>query len=211
MLTQQIEKVSQETRTEKESLNTIYALTSTIEARDSYTYGHSRNVSRYAVALAEALGLPSEKVAVIGTAAVLHDIGKIGIPDEVLNKTDKLTAKDLELIHEHPKLSAAIVGHVISLTPCLPAILHHHERWDGGGYPSGLKGEAIPLEARILSVSDTFEAMTSPRSYRSAMSYEKALTEIKRNAGKQFDPKVVDAFLPIALSMVSNRRRKEKS
>ncbi|MBN1376534.1 MAG: diguanylate cyclase [Dehalococcoidia bacterium] len=209
MLSQQTEQGSQETRTEKESLNTIYALAHTIEARDQYTYGHSRNVSRYAVALAEALELPSEKVAVIGTAALLHDIGKIGIPDEVLNKADNLTDKEWEQIRTHSKLSAAIVGHVISLTPCLPGILHHHERWDGQGYPSGLRGEAIPLEARILSVADAFEAMTSPRSYREAMSFEEALEEIKLNAGKQFDPKVVDAFIPIALPMVADRRRKE--
>lgn len=199
------------TKAEKEALSIIYALASTIEARDQYTYGHSRNVSRYAVALAESLGLPSDKVTVIGTAALLHDIGKIGISDEVLNKAEKLTDDEWRLIQSHPKLSAAIVGHVLSLTPCLPAVLHHQERWDGKGYPSGLKGESIPLEARILSVADAFEAMTSPRPYRGAKSGKEALEELRRNAGRQFDPKIVDSFLPIALSWVAEQAALEKS
>jgi len=191
------------TRTEKETLNMIYALASTIEARDQYTYGHSRNVRKYSVALAEALGLPSENVAVIGTAALLHDIGKIGVPDVVLNKIEALTEQEREMIKSHPGLSAAIVGHVLSLTPCLPAILHHHEWWDGSGYPSGLKGEAIPLEARVLAVADAFEAMTSTRPYRDLMPAEVALEELKSCAGKQFDPRVIEAFLPIAVYLSS--------
>jgi diguanylate cyclase (GGDEF)-like protein/putative nucleotidyltransferase with HDIG domain len=185
---------------EREVSSTIYALAATIEARDPYTYGHSRKVSSYAVALAEAIGLPSEKVPVVSTAALLHDIGKIGIPDEVLNKVGKLEAETWELIQSHANLSATIVGHVVSLVSCLPAILHHHERWDGTGYPSGLKGEAIPLEARILAIADAFDAMTSLRPYRQAMSYKKVLDELKRCSGTQFDPKLVEAFLPIALS-----------
>lgn len=200
MLPSVTEPVVSGANAEKEALNTIYALAATIEARDPYTYGHSRKVGNYAVALAEALGLPSEKVAIISTAALLHDIGKIGIPDEVLNKTGKLDAQEWELIETHPKLSATIVGHVPSLTPCLPAILHHQERWDGTGYPSGLKGEAIPREARILAIADAFDAMTSPRPYRGPMSYKEALEELKRGAGSQFDPKLVEAFLPIALA-----------
>ena len=200
MLPSLTETVAPEIDIERESLNTIYALAATIEARDPYTYGHSRKVGRYAVALAEALGLPSEKVAIVSTAALLHDIGKIGIPDEVLNKVTELEPEEWELIRSHSKLSAAIVGHVPSLIPCLPAILHHQERWDGTGYPSGLKGEAIPLEARILAVADTFDAMTSPRSYRGPMPYKEVLEELKRCAGSQLDPKLVEAFLPIALA-----------
>jgi diguanylate cyclase (GGDEF)-like protein/putative nucleotidyltransferase with HDIG domain len=187
---------------EKEVSSTIYALAATIEARDPYTYGHSKKVSGYAVALAEAIGLPSEKVTVISTAALLHDIGKIGIPDEVLNKVGKLEAETWDLIQSHSTLSATIVGHVVSLVSCLPAILHHHERWDGSGYPSGLKGEAIPIEARILAIADAFDAMTSPRPYRQALSYKKVLDELKRCSGTQFDPRLIEAFLPIALSTV---------
>jgi diguanylate cyclase (GGDEF)-like protein len=188
------------TTTEKEVLSIIHTLAATIEARDPYTYGHSRKVSSYAVSLAEAIGLPSEKVAVVSTAALLHDIGKIGIPDEVLNKVDKLEPEAWELIRAHPKLSTTIVGHVVSLVSCLPAILHHHERWDGGGYPAGLKGDEIPVEARILAIADAFDAMTSSRPYRNKLSYKKVLQELKRCSGSQFDPKLVDAFLPIALS-----------
>ncbi len=202
MLPSLADHTAQGPRTEKEALSVIYALASTIEARDQYTYGHSRSVSRYAVALAESLGLPSDRVTVIGTAALLHDIGKIGIPDEVLNKRGALSADEWEMVQSHPRLSAAIVGHVPSLTPCLPGILHHQERWDGTGYPSGLRGESIPLEARILSVADAFEAMSSPRPYRDQMLSKDVLKELKRGAGKQFDPKLIDAFIPIALAMV---------
>ena len=189
-----------EANTEKETLNTIYALAATIEARDTYTYGHSRKVSNYAATLAESLNLPSEKVATISTAALLHDIGKVGIPDEILNKQGNLTPEEWELIKSHPKLSATIVGHVSTLTPCLPAILHHHERWDGTGYPSGLKKENIPLEARILAIADAFDAMTSSRSYRDPLSYQEALRRLKLGAGTQFDAELIDAFIPIALA-----------
>ena len=186
--------------TENEVLSIIHTLAATIEARDPYTYGHSRKVSSYAVSLAEAIGLPSEKVAIVSTAALLHDIGKIGVPDEVLFKVDKLEPEAWQLIHAHPKLSTTIVGHVVSLVSCLPAILHHHERWDGGGYPAGLRGDEIPIEARVLAIADAFDAMTSSRPYRNKLSYKKVLQELKRCSGAQFDPKLVDAFLPIALS-----------
>jgi diguanylate cyclase (GGDEF)-like protein/putative nucleotidyltransferase with HDIG domain len=200
MLPSLAETANNRTTTEREVLSIIYNLAATIEARGSYTYGHSRKVSGYAVALAEAVGLPSEKVTVISTAALLHDIGKVGIPDEVLNKAGKLEAEAWELIKSHPKLSATIASHVVSLIACLPAILHHHERWDGDGYPDGLEGEAIPIEARILALADAFDAMTSSRPYRGKLSYKKVLQELKHCAGTQFDPKLVEAFLPIALS-----------
>jgi diguanylate cyclase (GGDEF)-like protein len=195
---EQLETISS---TEKETLNTIYALSATIEARDQYTYGHSRKVRAYAVAMAEALGLPSEKVAAISHASLLHDIGKIGVVDEILKKKDKLDALEKQAIRYHPQLSKAIVGHVSSLTPCLPAILHHHERWDGAGYPSGLKGEAIPLEARILAIADAFDAMTSLRPYRAPLTYKEAIAELRRCAGTQFDPALVKKFIPIALTV----------
>ncbi|MCX6002640.1 MAG: diguanylate cyclase [Chloroflexi bacterium] len=186
--------------TEAEVLSTIYALAATLEARDKYTYGHSRRVSRYAVSLAEALNLPPEQVALVSAAALLHDIGKVGIPDNVLNKCEKLFDEEWELLKQHPRLSATIVGHVPSLSACLAAVKHHHERWDGTGYPAGLKDEAIPVEARILTVTDSFEAMISERPYRKALSFKQAIAELEKCSGSQFDPAVVRAFIPIALS-----------
>lgn len=186
--------------TEAEALSTIYALAATLEARDKYTYVHSRRVSRYSVAVAEAMKLPPEQVAVISAAALLHDIGKIGIPDNVLNKSGKLLDEEWEMLKQHPKLSATIVGHVPSLSACLPPVRHHHERWDGTGYPSGLKAEAIPIEARILCVTDSFEAMIADRPYRGPLSFKQAIAELEKCSGSQFDPNIVKVFIPIALA-----------
>jgi diguanylate cyclase (GGDEF)-like protein len=186
------------TSSEKDTLNVIYALAATIEARDQYTYGHSQKVRRYAVALAEAIGLSAGKVAIVSHAALLHDIGKIGIYDEILNKKEKLSSEEFKLIRTHPQLSTTIIQHVPSLTPCLPAILYHHERWDGKGYPDGVKGDKIPIEARILAISDSFDAMTSNRPYKKPMSYEESILELKRCAGTQFDPELVEEFAVIA-------------
>ena len=178
-------------------LSAIYALVSTVEAKDPCTYGHSRRVNTYAVLLAEAIGLPPEQVSRVSTAALLHDIGKIGVPDRVLNKKGKLNAEDWELVKTHPRLGATIVGNVPNLIPCVSSILHHHEKWDGSGYPEGLKGEAISLEARILAVADAYEAMSSERPYRPALDAEKVLNEMRRCAGSQFDPSLVDVFIRI--------------
>ena len=132
---------------------------------------------------------------------MLHDIGKIGILDGILNNPGALTEQEREIIKTHPQLSRNIVAHVQSLTPCLPAILHHHERWDGEGYPSGLKGEMIPLDARILAIADAFDAMTSNRPYRAAMTRKEAIKELQANAGIQFDPHLIDIFIPVVLKM----------
>jgi len=183
---------------EKQILNTIYALAATIEARDRYTYGHSRKVRSFAVELAEAIKMPPEKVTVISHAALLHDIGKIGIYDTILNKPEELTKEERELIKKHPQLSRDIIAHIPNLTTCLPAILHHHERWDGKGYPNGLKGEKIPIEARILAIADSFDAMISARPYRNPLPAEKVIEELKSCAGSQFDPNLIPFFLPIA-------------
>jgi len=197
------------TTAEKGILSIIHALAAAVEARDIYTHGHSQRVRDYAIALAEALGLPTDRTINLSTAALLHDIGKIGIPDELLRKNDKMTAEQWETIQSHTKLAAAIVGRIPSLTPCLPAILHHHERWDGKGYPTGLQGEAIPLEARILAIADAFEAMTASRPYHQPMPLSRAIEELKRNSGTQFDPKLVEVFLNIVpeLSTKSARQR----
>ncbi|MFO7712673.1 MAG: diguanylate cyclase [Dehalococcoidia bacterium] len=178
-------------------LSAIYALVSAVEAKDPCTYGHSRRVNTYAVLLAEASGLPPEQVSRVSTAALLHDIGKIGVPDRVLNKKGKLNAEEWELIKTHPRLGATIVGNVPNLIPCVSTILHHHEKWDGSGYPEGLKGEAISLEARILAVADAYEAMSSERPYRPAIDAEKVLAEMRRCAGSQFDPSLIDVFIGI--------------
>jgi diguanylate cyclase (GGDEF)-like protein len=196
-------KTSENRADEKESLNTIHALAATIEARDSYTYGHSRKVRSYAVALSEAINYSAQKVSIVSHAALLHDIGKIGILDGILNNPGALNAQEFEIIKTHPLLSRNIVAHVQSLTPCLPAILHHHERWDGTGYPSGLKGEMIPLDARILAIADAFDAMTSKRPYRAALSLKDAIKELENGAGVQFDPYLIKVFIPLVLTMDS--------
>jgi diguanylate cyclase (GGDEF)-like protein len=191
--------------TRRDSLSAIYALVSTVEAKDPYTYGHSKKVNTYAVALAERIGLSPDEVLKVSTAALIHDIGIIGIPDRVLNKKGELNEGDLQAIQAHPKLGATIVNNISSLIPCESGILHHHERWDGGGYPEGLKGEEIPIEARILAIADSFAAMTSARPYRPPLSHEEIIKELRQGAGTQFDPKLVDVFIGIIEAGLSER------
>jgi diguanylate cyclase (GGDEF)-like protein/putative nucleotidyltransferase with HDIG domain len=179
------------------SLSEVYDIASAVEAKDPYTYGHSKKVNIYAVALAEAIGLSPDEVSTLSAAALLHDIGKVGIPDKVLNKKGKLSKEDWETIKAHPKLGANIISNVPRLAPAVNSILYHHERWDGSGYPEGLKGEEIPIEARILAIADSFEAMTSARPYRPALSLEEVVTELREGAGLQFDPKLVEVFIDI--------------
>jgi diguanylate cyclase (GGDEF)-like protein/putative nucleotidyltransferase with HDIG domain len=180
-------------------LNTIYALAATVDAKDHYTYGHSKKVSKYATDIAEALGYSREEIETIRAAALLHDIGKIGIPDKILSKREPLTADDWELIRAHPSLGVSILKHVDKLNGCLAAIQYHHERFDGSGYPSGLKGSNIPLDARILAVADAYDAMTSQRPYRAVeMTREQAFEELRRYAGIQFDPRIVGTLIEIS-------------
>ncbi len=179
------------------ALSIIYALAATVDAKDSYTYGHSRKVSEYAVAMAEAANMPQDRVATIRAAGLLHDIGKLGIPDSILNKKTPLTDDEWKPIREHPELGVEILRHVIDLVYCLPAILHHHEHYDGSGYSSGLKGENIPTEARILAIADAYDAMTSLRPYRKQLSSQEAIDELKRCAGTHFDPELVNLFCKI--------------
>jgi len=186
--------ISTELESRPRALSIIYALAATVDAKDHYTYGHSRKVSDYSVAIAEALGLPQDRIATIRAASLLHDIGKVGIPDSILSKQGPLTDEEWEPVKVHPKLGVEILRHIIDLVNCLPAILHHHERYDGKGYPSGLKGNNIPLEGRILAVADAYDAMTSPRPYREQLSSQQAINELKRCAGTQFDPELVDVF-----------------
>ncbi len=180
----------------KEIISTIYALAATVDARDHYTYGHSRKVSNYAVAIGEAIGLPAERISVLRTAALLHDIGKIGITDELLlSKPGPLTEEDWTPVRAHPNLGVSILKHVDGLAACLPGIQYHHERYDGAGYPSGLASDNIPLDARIIAIADAYEAMTSPRPYREGtLTHEEAVEELERNAGTQFDAELVKIF-----------------
>jgi len=152
-------------------------------------------VSNYAVALAEAVELSPERIATIRTAALLHDIGKIGISDDLLTKAKLLNEEDWKPVHAHPALAVSILKHVEGLAPCIPGIHYHHERYDGTGYPDGLAGDNIPLDARIIATADAYEAMTSPRPYRKkTLTPEEALEELKRCADTQFDPELVKAF-----------------
>lgn len=198
-------KISAELETRPRALSIIYALAATVDAKDHYTYGHSRKVSDYSVAMAEALDLPQDRIATIRAASLLHDIGKVGIPDSILSKEGPLTDEEWEPVKIHPKLGVEILRHIIDLVNCLPAILHHHEHYNGRGYPSGLKGDSIPLEGRILAIADAYDAMTSPRPYRKQQPAQSALEELRRCAGKQFDPELVELFCTLIESATSSR------
>jgi diguanylate cyclase (GGDEF)-like protein/putative nucleotidyltransferase with HDIG domain len=183
-----------ELETKERAVSIIYALAATVDAKDHYTYGHSKKVSQYAVKMAETMGLPPEKVTTIRAAGLLHDIGKIAVPDSVLNKAGPLSAEEWDPIRAHPELGIEILKHVIDLVNCLPGILHHHEHYDGSGYPGALKAEEIPLEARVLAIADAYDAITSMRPYHNQLSPQEALDELKRCSGTQFDPELVKIF-----------------
>jgi response regulator RpfG family c-di-GMP phosphodiesterase len=177
--------------------DSIQALAEALENKDAYTRGHSDRALEYAVAVGERTGIEPERMEHLKYAAILHDIGKIGIPDMILNKPAKLTAKEFAIIQTHPEKGAGIIRQIKYLGPVVPLVLYHQERYDGKGYPAGLKGDEIPLESRIVAVLDAYDAMTTDRIYRKALEREQALRELRRNAGTQFDPKVVDAFLEV--------------
>jgi HD-GYP domain-containing protein (c-di-GMP phosphodiesterase class II) len=182
---------------EKSYFSTVKALAKAIEVKDPYTHGHSERVTEYALMIAEAMQLNERDKQKLKYAATLHDIGKIGIAGRVLNKAGALTDEEYTHVKTHPLLGDTIIEPVEFLQGPRPIILHHHERYDGKGYPDGLKGPLIPLCARILAVADAFEAMRSDRPYRRALPLETAKEELKRNAGTQFDPEVVEVFLSI--------------
>ena len=173
----------------------VFALADTIEKRDPYTGGHTKRVMDYSLAIGKEMGLNKDEIERLKLAAILHDIGKIGIRDAVLLKDGKLTDEEFAIIKNHTIFGAEILQHVKKLEVILPGVKYHHEKFDGSGYPEKLKGEEIPLIARIIAVADTFDAMTTDRPYRKGLSSEVALSELKNKAGTQFDPIAVDCFI----------------
>ncbi|NLL05975.1 MAG: diguanylate cyclase [Clostridiaceae bacterium] len=175
----------------------LRALLGTVSAKDKYTLGHSERVMEYAVMIAKAMGLSDERIRLIKIAALLHDIGKVEIPESVLNKSGSLTTDDRCLLQKHPVYSVDILEPLAGIDHLIDSIKYHHERFDGKGYPSGIKGDKIPLEARILCVADSFDAMLSDRPYRKGMKINEIVEELKNNSGTQFDPSAVQAFLSV--------------
>jgi putative nucleotidyltransferase with HDIG domain len=179
---------------------TIEALRLAVDAKDTYTRGHSDRVSYFSVLIGKKLGLPDEEIEILKNGGLFHDIGKIGIPDNILQKPLKLTTEEYNDIQNHPTIGAHILAPAKIFNDILPIVKHHHERYDGKGYPSNLKGEEIPFHARIASVADSFDAMTSDRHYRPRFSLYKAMEELEDGKGTQFDSTIVDAFLLIIKS-----------
>ena len=177
--------------------SSVEALTSAIDAKDRYTSGHSNRVAYFSASLAERLGLSKMDRETIYLAGLLHDIGKIGIDDSVLNKAGELNDEEYEQIKLHPQLGYEILKGVQQLDKVLPIVLHHHEAWDGSGYPHGLQATEIPRMARIMAVADAFDAMSSDRPYRKGMADEKMDAILRAGAGTQWDPEVVEAFFEI--------------
>jgi diguanylate cyclase (GGDEF)-like protein len=175
-------------------LGTVRVLAEAIQAKDPFLRGHSEEVSRYVAAVADKLGVETRRREELVFGSLLHDVGKIGISERILLKPAALTPEERTLIELHPRIGYRLIEQVPALRPIAPAVLHHHERYDGGGYPEGLAGEDIPLEARIICVADSFSAMTAERPYRGRMSLEEACAELERCSGTQFDPRVVEAF-----------------
>jgi putative nucleotidyltransferase with HDIG domain len=182
---------------EESALEAVETLNATVDAKDPYTAGHSQRVQRIAVALGEELGLERDQLEVLRFAGLFHDIGKIGVPDAILTKPDRLTELEFEIVKRHPEDGARIVGRLNRLHAAVPAVLHHHERWDGRGYPHGLRSDGIPLEAAIVGLADAVDAMTTDRPYSCARTLEDATEEVVRNRGTQFAPLVVDAFITL--------------
>ncbi len=176
-------------------LSSVKTLVYALEAKDVYTSGHSQRVTEMAVEIGQAMGLGEAQLEKIRLAGVLHDIGKIGVPESILNKPGRLEKDEYDIVKAHSELGEKILRSVVADEEILQAIRHHHERYDGGGYPDGLSGDSIPRAARILAVADAYDAMTSDRPYRKRMAYSQVLTELEKGCGTQFDPDVVAALL----------------
>jgi HD-GYP domain-containing protein (c-di-GMP phosphodiesterase class II) len=180
-------------------LDVMKAIAAIIDAKDGYTHRHSERVAAFAVRLAQQLGLSADERSVVELSGLLHDVGKIGVPDAILNKPGKLTDEEFAEMRRHPGHGAAILANIESakVTELLPGVKYHHERWDGTGYPEGLRGEEIPLIGRILSVADFLDALTSERAYRKGLSIDDVVQMIREQAGRAFDPRVVEAAVSL--------------
>jgi putative nucleotidyltransferase with HDIG domain len=192
---------------ERNLVDTITAFVNAIESKDRYLKGHSARVALYAAELAERLGMAPETVEVVRRGAMLHDLGKLSIMDTILRKPDRLTAEEFTIIKSHPMVGAKILEPLRFLARETCVVRHHHERWDGTGYPDGLGGEDIPMAARVVTVADVFDAITSNRPYRTALAFEEAREEIARGSSSHFDPAVVEAFLRIPLERLNQINR----
>ena len=177
---------------------TIKSIAYALDAKDQYTHGHSLRVTLYSLALAKALKLSDELLEEIETTGLLHDIGKIAIPEKILLKPGKLTQEEYEIIKTHPELGERLIQGIEKLKLISNWLKSHHERYDGKGYPDGLVGEEIPVSSRIIAIADTYDAMTSTRSYRAALSHQEAIDEIRKCSGSQFDPKLAELFIEIS-------------
>lgn len=182
-----------------DNLELTTALANALDSRDTYTLHHSENVAKYSVQIAKKMKLSKDCCEIIHKGALLHDIGKIGIPEHILFKNGRLTNEEYEIIKKHPRIGHNMIKHVGDFhhNGVLDIVLYHHERFDGKGYPTGLKGKQIPLFARIVAIADSFDAMTTKRVYRDEIELESTLNEIRINKGKQFDPEIVDVFLSL--------------
>jgi putative nucleotidyltransferase with HDIG domain len=187
-------RAAAEAEAEATYLGAVRALTASLDARDPYTAGHSERVSTLSVAIGEQMGLDADTIEVLRLGALLHDVGKIGVPDEVLRKRGRLTPAEFDVVKTHPTAGARILRSIPFLARHIPIVELHHERPDGHGYPYGLKGDAIPLGARIVHVADAFDAMTSGRAYRSARLPFEAVAELRRCIGTNFDDESVEAL-----------------
>jgi len=182
---------------EQTHFETVIAFSEALDAKDQYTAGHSRRVMEYSVDIGKRMGLGEDDIEQLKKAALLHDIGKIGVPDAVLHKEGKLSDVEYSIIKSHSEIGANILKSIKSFKHLVPSVYHHHERFDGSGYPQGIKGEQIPLHARIITITDSFDAITSNRPYRKAFSLKDAISELEQNKGIQFDPYITDIFIGI--------------
>ena len=192
-------------------IGAVRALVTALDARDPYTHGHSERVTEFALAIADELGLSADDKKRLELSALLHDIGKVGIEDPVLKKPGKLTKDEYEIIKGHPEIGYRILHMIRKMDPYLPGVRYHHEKYDGSGYPQGLKGEEIPLDARIIAVADVFDALTSDRPYRKGFDGGRAIAIMQEEISTHFDPQVFDAFLrAYRKGKIIEQRRREK-